>query len=218
MGRAGWGSWRSGPPCSVAFFRPSLRRTLGLAARGCSGPLRWLSSSGWPGLERAESSGRKATWRWPLPAAPGPRPPSPSTHHLAPAGSHFTSCLSLLTYAERAGPPGSVRGTSGHRHQEWGPRGPAPRHEDTHPKKTYLGRCPAVTAKGLMEPRIGDRFRSPVGRPPEPARNRVQGRACPGRLAVWPRASTPVWQQGPRLCGELASPPRLASRAGRRPA
>ncbi|XP_045689403.1 zinc finger protein LOC728743 homolog isoform X2 [Phyllostomus hastatus] len=206
MGRAGWGSRRSGPPCSVAFFCPSLR-TLGLAAQGCSWPLRWLSSSGWLGLGRAELSGQKATWRWPPTAAPGPRSSSPSIYHLAPAGSHFTPCLSVLIYAERARPLGSVQGTSGHRHQEWGPRGPAPRHEDTHPKKTYLGRCPAVTARGLVEPSTGDRFRSPAGRPPEPARSRVQGRACPGRLAVWPRASTLEWRQGPRLCGELASPP-----------
>ncbi|XP_032955093.1 zinc finger protein LOC728743 homolog isoform X1 [Rhinolophus ferrumequinum] len=80
---------------------------------------------------------------------------------------------------------------------------PAPRHEDACPKKTYLGRCPAVTAEGTSG--IWNWRRSCVLVVNSPNLSGVMA----GEelvLASWPRTSTLLWQQGTQLCGEPASP------------
>lgn len=77
--------------------------------------------------------------------------------------------------------------------------GPAPWHEDACPKKTYLGRCPAVTAEGTGGVWNWRHFCVLVVNSPN-----LSGVMAGEELvlASWPWTSTLLWQQGTQLCGE----------------
>nr|KAF6319697.1 hypothetical protein mMyoMyo1_008436 [Myotis myotis] len=85
---------------------------------GCASR-RWFPSAGWPGLQHAECQSGKQPGEGHCPQPPGTA--AWPQHCPVSLPSHFTSCLSLLIYAEWAEPLGSMQGTSGLRNQDGDP-------------------------------------------------------------------------------------------------